>query len=86
MSKFDCHAEVSIHHQASLHYLWQSKCIGVQFLEELEDVLLAGLLHHACSYLSIDLSIVRFNKKDLKNNIKLFMEDKAPIGLFCKSK
>ena len=67
MSKLNYHARVSIHHLAKFA-LFMAKYIGVQFPEELEDVLLAGLLQHACSYPSIDLSIVWFSEKEFKNN------------------
>ena len=64
-SKLNYHAEVSIHHLGKFA-LFMEKYIGVQFPEELElgDVLIASLLHHACSYPSIDLSIVWFSEKE----------------------
>ena len=85
------HACVSIHHKGEFTS-FKAKHIGVQFSEESEDVLLAGLLYHACGFPDIDLSIVRFSESDLKHDIKLFMENasslrfKREAGPFCKSK
>ena len=70
----------------------KAKHTGVQFSEESEELLLAGLLYHVCCYPDVDLSVVRFSEHELKVDVKLFMEDKVSIrfkretGPFCKSK
>lgn len=91
MCELNYHAGAAIHHQGEFTSL-KAKHTGVQFSEESEELLLAGLLYHACCYPNVDLSVVRFSEHELRVDVKLFMENEASIrfkrepGPFCKSK
>ena len=91
VSELNYNAGVSIHYKGEFA-AFKAKHTGVQFSEESEDILLAGLLYHACSHPSTDLSVVRFSEQELMDDIKSFMEGETSInfkreaGPFCKSK
>jgi len=68
VSELNYHAGVSIYHKGEFA-AFKAMHTGLQFLEESEDVLLTGSSFHACSHLSIDLSVVQFSEQELKDYI-----------------